>query len=192
VSSNAVSLALDLGSERAFEPVMAWRTWKLTGRRDGTNLKLRPVAGRAKPWPVMRPTEAVCRLGRMHSAPNVDCTCGLHGTHEPDLLRRTKSPAVLGRVALWGRVVEHDLGFRAQFGYPQRLALVCFLCFWQWGESRCRPDVVAAFGRSTLMPLCEEHLHVAARYGMVPAAQLDAGTVEQALRSAYVVDALAA
>jgi hypothetical protein len=192
VSSNAVSLALDLGSERAFEPVMAWRTWKLTGRRDGTNLKLRAVAGRAKPWPVMRPTEAVCRLGRMHSAHNVDCTCGLHGTHEPDVLRRTKSPAVLGRVALWGRVVEHDLGFRAQFGYPQRLALVCFLCFWQWGESRCRPDVVAAYGRSTLMPLCEDHLRVAARYGMVPAAQLDAVVVEQALRSTYVVDALAA
>jgi hypothetical protein len=184
------SLALDLRSERAVEPVLAWRTWKLTGRRDGTGLRLRPVAGHARAWPVMRATEAVCRLGRMHAAPNVDCTCGVHGTHEPDVLRRTKSPAVLGRVALWGRVIEHDLGFRAQFGYPQRLALVCFLCFWRWGERRCHADVVAAFGRKTLIPLCDEHLRVAARYGMVPAARLDAGPVEQALRSAYVVDAL--
>lgn len=191
MSTGAASLALDLDRERALEPVVAWRTWKLSGRRDGTNLRLRPVGGRARPWPVLRPMEAVCRLGRMHAAPNVDCTCGLHGTREPDLLRRTKSPSVLGRVALWGRVVEHDLGYRAQYGYPQRLGLVCFLCFWQWGESRCRPDVVGAFGRGTLMPLCHDHLGVAERYGMAPAAVLDAGEVEQSLRGTYAVDALA-
>jgi hypothetical protein len=28
---------------------------------------------------------------------------------------------VLGRVALWGEVHEHEYGWRAQHGYPQRL-----------------------------------------------------------------------
>jgi hypothetical protein len=191
VSLAPASLALDLSSERSSEPVVAWRTWGLTGRRDGTNLRLRPVAVRAKPWPVMRPTEAICRRGHRHRAPDVACTCGLHGTHETDVLRHTKTPSVLGRVALWGRVVEHELGFRAQFGYPQRLALVCFVCFWQWGESRSRPNVVGYFGRGTLMPLCDEHLRLAGRYGMVPSATLEVLGVEQALRGEYVVDALA-
>jgi hypothetical protein len=140
----------------------------------------------------MKETEALCRIGRMHEAPEIDCTCGLHGTHEPDLLRRTKSPSVLGRVALWGRVIEHELGFRAQFGYPQRLALICVVCFWQRGTSRCRPDVVGYFGHGTLRPLCDEHLDLAIRYGMVPRIRFDAHDVEQALRNEYAVDPLAA
>jgi hypothetical protein len=186
-----VSLEVDLGIDRLSEPIDAWRTWKLTGRRDGSNLRLRPVAGRAKPWHPLRAAEAICRMGRMHPAPNVDCTCGLHGCHDPQLLRRTKSPAVLGRVALWGRVVEHELGYRAQLAYPQRLKIVCFLCFWQWGIKRCRADVIGHYGFSRMMPFCEEHLDVAARFGMAPHAVLDARVVEQSLRSTYAVDALA-
>jgi hypothetical protein len=186
-----VSPAVDLDVERLSEPIDAWRTWKLTGRRDGSNLRLRPVAGRAKAWHPLRAAEAVCRMGRMHPAPSVDCTCGLHGCHDPDLLRRTKSPGVLGRVALWGRVVEHELGYRAQLAYPQRLMIVCFLCFWQRGIRRCRPDVVGYYGFGRMMPLCEEHLGVAVRFGMVPHALLKASTIEQSLRSTYAVDALA-
>ena len=30
---------------------------------------------------------------------------------------------VAGRVALWGRVIEHDHGYRAQYGYPLALWL---------------------------------------------------------------------
>jgi hypothetical protein len=185
------SLSVDLEVEQSAEPIIAWRTWQLSGRRDGSNLRLRPVAGHARPWAPQKPTEAVCRLARMHVAPNVDCTCGLHATHDPDPLRRTKSPAVLGRVALWGRIVEHELGFRAQFGYPQRLGLVCFLCFWRWGPLRCRAEIVGHFGRGRLMPLCEEHFRAALRYGMTPASRLDAEAVDQALRETYSVDALA-
>jgi hypothetical protein len=186
-----VSVVADLGVDRLCEPIDAWRTWKLSGRRDGSNLRLRPVVGRAKPWQPLRPAEAVCRMGRMHAAPHVDCTCGLHGCHEPQILRRTKSPAVLGRVALWGRVVEHELGYRAQLAYPQRLKIVCFLCFWQSGIRRCQADIVGYFGFGRMMPLCEEHLGVAVRFGMTPHAVLDARVVEQSLRSTYAVDVLA-
>ena len=31
------------------EPIVAWRTWALTGHRDASNLLLRPVAGRSRP-----------------------------------------------------------------------------------------------------------------------------------------------
>ena len=101
------------------EPILAWRAWALTGRRDGTDLLLRPVAGRSRPWRPHEPAEAACKQARLHAAPNIDCSCGLHGTHDADILRRTRMPAVLGRVALWGRVIEHELGYRAQYGYPQ-------------------------------------------------------------------------
>ena len=185
-----VSAARDLTVERTTEPLMAWRAWALTGRRDGTELLLRPVAGRSRPWRPREPAEAACKHARLHAAPNVDCSCGLHATHDPGILRRTRTPAVLGRVALWGRVIEHDLGFRAEFGYPQLLALVCQFCFWQWGPSGKAPAVVGWFPRDELIPLCWTHLTVAQRYGMEPRRLLPAGEIDLRLRETYAVDAL--
>ena len=87
--------------ETATEPIVAWRAWALSGRRDGSHLLLRPVVGRGRPWLPGRPAEANCRmLGPFHEAPQLACTCGLHGTHDLDLLRRTRCPAVIEHIAL--------------------------------------------------------------------------------------------
>jgi hypothetical protein len=188
--SGNVSLARSLPTDVSTEPVMAWRAWALTGRRDGSELLLRPVAGRSRPWRPMEPAEAVCKHARLHGAPNVDCSCGLHATHEVDVLRRTRMPGVLGRVALWGRVIEHEVGYRAQYGYPQRLTLVCQFCFWQWGSLGSRPAVVGWFPRDQLVPLCWPHTEVAQRYGMEPRRLLSAPAVDLRLRETYAVDAL--
>ena len=186
----AISPAAELEVVSTPETIPAWRAWTLSGRRDGSDLLLRPVAGRSRPWLPRRPAEAACKMGRMHAAPNVGCTCGLHGTHDIDILRRTKSPAVLGRIAMWGRVIEHELGYRAEFAYPQRLALICYLCFWQWGPPRSRPDLVGWYGWTHLVPLCREHLDLSIRYGMIPRALLPSDRVEQVLRATYAVDPL--
>ena len=142
-----------LEATKGIEPIVAWRTWALTGHRDGTSLLLRPVAGRSRPWRPMQIAEAGCKHTRLHASPSLECTCGLHGTHGLDLLRRTRCPAVLGRVALWGRVIEHDLGYRAQYAYPQLVTLICQFCFWQWGSHGMRPDIVGWFHRDELVPL---------------------------------------
>jgi hypothetical protein len=185
-----IALDRSLESEVSTEPVLAWRAWALSGRRDGSHLLLRPVAGRSKTWPPGHPAEAVCKLGWFHEAPHPECSCGLHGTHGPDLLRRTRSPAVLGRVALWGRVIEHELGYRGRFGYPQRIRLVCQFCFWQLGAEARGPDVVGWFPREELVPMCDLHVEIAGRYGMRPRAVLTASDVDQSLRATYRVDPL--
>lgn len=185
------SLARDLEATTSSEPIVAWRTWALTGRRDGSELLLRPVAGRSRPWRPLEVAEAACKHARLHSAPNVDCTCGLHGTHTLEVLRRTRSPAVLGRVALWGRVIEHDHGYRAEFAYPQRLRLVCQFCFWMWGALGTSPAIVGWYGRDEMIPLCWAHLDVASRYGMQPRRLLPSDDVDQAVRDVYAVDPLA-
>ena len=190
MSSN-VSLARELSVGARTEPIVAWRAWALTGHRDGTELLLRPVAGRSRPWRPMEPAEAACKHARLHGAPNVDCSCGLHGTHDVEILRRTRCPAVLGRVAFWGRVIEHELGYRAQFGYPQRLALVCQFCFRLWGPHGTRPAVVGWLQRDELIPFCWPHLEQAQRYGMEPRRLLSADEVDLRLRETYAVDMLA-
>ena len=186
-----VSLARELTVRATTEPIVAWRAWALTGHRDGTELLLRPVAGRSRPWRPMEPAEAACKHARLHGAPNVDCSCGLHGTHDVEILRRTRCPAVLGRVAFWGRVIEHELGYRAQFGYPQRLTLVCQFCFWLWGPHGTRPAVVGWLQRDELIPFCWPHLEQAQRYGMEPRRLLPADEIDLRLRETYAVDMLA-
>jgi len=96
---------------------------------------------------------------------------------------------VLGTVALWGRVVEHEHGYRGELGYPQRLRLVCYLCFWQWGvPGPC--EVVARRLGGRMIPLCGPHLELSLRYGYRVGRVLSADRVEQALLSAYAVDVL--
>lgn len=178
------------GRATTTDPILAWRTWTLAGSRDGRAVRLLPIAGDGKPWPPLQPARAVCRRRRRdHEVPGFDCRCGLHAMHTPEHLRRTRDPAVLGSVALWGRVVEHEQGYRAELGYPQRLQLVCHLCFWQWGE----PGACAVVSRrrgGRMIPLCEPHLELSLRYGYRIGTLLPANLIEQELLSAYAVDVL--
>jgi hypothetical protein len=181
--------AADLGLRT--EAIHGVRTWTLAGTMDGADARLLPIAGTGKAWPPLVPVRAECARRRHHLVPGRDCSCGIHATRDTDLLRRTRDPAVLGTVALWGRVAEHEHGYRAEYGYPQRLALLCQLCFWQWGAERsvaCEFVVRHRGGR--MVPLCAPHLELCERYGYPVRRVLDADVVERTLLDAYAVDVL--
>ncbi len=94
-------------------------------------------------------------------------------------------------MALWGRAVEHDAGWRAALAYPQRLRLVCYLCFSLWGThapSGC--SVVVRHRGGRMVPLCEPHLELSARSGYPIPRVLAAADVESHLLSTYAVDLL--
>jgi hypothetical protein len=170
-------------------PVIAWRAWALSGHDE--MLRLRPVGRFARPWPPRRAVEAACGHWRLHRAPSLGCTCGVHATREPELLRRAHGPAVVGTVALRGTIVEHALGYRARFGYPQRLCLVCPICFWQLGAARSRaPVVVAALRRGPTMPLCDRHLGTAFAVGVSMRRLTPSGDALQALLDLYSIEEL--
>jgi hypothetical protein len=173
------------------EPILAWRTWTLVGSRDGSDVRLAPIAGDGNPWPPMRPAAASCTRHRSHVRPELECTCGLHAVESPNELRRTRDPAVLGTVALWGRIVEHEHGYRAALAYPQRLRLLCYLCFWLWGRrgpGEC--DVVVRHRGGRMVPLCEPHLELSRRYRYRVPRILSARAIESELLATYAVDPL--
>jgi hypothetical protein len=173
------------------EPIDAWRAWTLTGSRDGAEVRLCPIAGDGLPWPPRRPASARCVRQRSHRVPELDCTCGLHGVMHPDQLRQTRDPAVLGTVALWGRVVEHAHGYRAALGYPQRLRLVCYLCFALWGtHAPAGCEVVVRHRGGRMVPLCGPHLELSHRYGYRIPSLLPARVIESNLLATYAVDVL--
>jgi hypothetical protein len=101
-------------------------------------------------WPAEGPLRATCEKGpgslaawvrglfRMrakvpaHPVPTWGCHCGIYGlTHvEGDELENLPqtSPrgpdrgiAVLGAVLLWGRVIQHEQGYRAEYARPVKL-----------------------------------------------------------------------
>ena len=70
---------------------------------------------------------AACPHG--HAAPSLECACGIYAARRPEdalvyLTGRDEASVVgrvLGRVALWGLVVEGEHGWRAERAYPVEL-----------------------------------------------------------------------
>ena len=168
------------------EPLIAWRTWNLTAR--GRRLRLAPVGDHRMAWPPRERVRAVCARRRSHVAPDPTCTCGVHASKSVAALQRARGPVVLGTVALWGRVIEHELGYRASFGYPQRLRLVCPICFWQRGAESDRPVTVSIERDGTATPFCASHASTAEAIGRGSGTAVSAAGVQAALLSEYVTD----
>jgi len=115
-------------------PVIGWRVWIATATADGLRL------GSVLHHEVWTPeTTALASCQRHddffaepmppHWAPSSECGCGFHAARDPvDALRylqgRDEPETVcrlLGEVALWGRLVETEAGWRAAAAYPVRL-----------------------------------------------------------------------
>jgi len=104
--------------------VVAWRYWQLSPDR-----RLRSVTQKWIEWPPGQPLRARC-LEVQHPAPDPDCACGVYGTRDLGGLKEhglclfPEAPLLIGQVALWGKVVGDEAGFRSELAYPVRLSLV--------------------------------------------------------------------
>jgi hypothetical protein len=67
--------------------------------------------------------EAVCSAGGDHEAPQLGCSCGIYAFSQPYLVKEQGyyRQDLLGEVSLWGKVIEHERGYRAQYAYPKQL-----------------------------------------------------------------------
>jgi hypothetical protein len=122
------------GAPDFVEPFEAWRVWKVV-RHDG-EYSLGSVVQRTL-WPAGEALAAEC-LGRRrlfpwprakcgHDAPEARCECGIYAAALERIAQYVaEAPCrgvarVLGRVALWGTVIECERGFRASHAYPTRI-----------------------------------------------------------------------
>jgi hypothetical protein len=99
-------------------PVVAYRAW-LLGPYGLLSLN-------GEFWPPNQKLQADCKRSvNGHTPPNGDCSCGIYAAKSFDQLRRIgyAELGVCGEVYLWGTVVEHKLGWRAQFAYPKTLVV---------------------------------------------------------------------
>jgi hypothetical protein len=76
-------------------------------------------------WPKNKPMRALCPKGfiKAHSAPVPGCSCGLYAHRGLSALDDSENShidfaepnEVRGVVSLWGRVIVHALGYRAEY-----------------------------------------------------------------------------
>jgi hypothetical protein len=117
------------------EPLEGWRVWRVVDERG--RLSLGSVI-KSTVWPAGDPLVAECLRRHpfgwwpwrrtQHDAPEARCECGIYATTlervgqylcEP--LPQDAVARILGRVALWGTVVECERGLRASHAYPIKL-----------------------------------------------------------------------
>ena len=68
----------------------------------------------------------VAKLRKHHDPPHKGCKCGIYAAKNIEHLTDIGYLIhfeVTGEVYLWGKVVEHSLGYRAQFAYPKSIVL---------------------------------------------------------------------
>jgi hypothetical protein len=116
--------------ETLVSPIIGWRRWSVPVFAD----KL--LSNNRTEW---KPLEKLCAECKIPKGPSiadpagqgaickgVHCVCGIyayksqadteHGENAP-----TDDLRVYGEVYLWGRVIEHEHGYRAQYAYPKSL-----------------------------------------------------------------------
>src|ERR1035437_2659532 len=83
-----------------------------------------------------------------HEPPQTDCTCGIYASKSRGQLRETgyERYGICGEVQMWGTVVEHKLGWRAQFAYPKALYLPLDILPFTLAEIRSRLEALALYG----------------------------------------------
>jgi hypothetical protein len=108
-------------------PIVAYRLWQwdsaglrsLNGARWIPGQALAARCNLVKVWEVGRIRHV------SHDAPQPDCRCGVYASKSLDDLRSMRfwDGGVRGEAWLWGGVVEHERGWRAEFAYPRTLIL---------------------------------------------------------------------
>jgi hypothetical protein len=186
-------------STKEREPIVGWRSWDLSDGAAGP--LLHPVGGSTEVWRPRAALIARCSLGpfggrlrRRHEAPDPTCGCGIYAVGSIDAFERRRPawppPPVIGTVSLWGRVVAHERGWRAERAYPARLRLVCPMCAW-FEPGPGRPVVVHGF-LDRLYPLCERHRGGIELFDTRRSAptRVDPDALQARLLDAYAVDQL--
>lgn len=130
-----------------FEKILAWRAWNVTSYNGELTLQSfasstywlpgKPVAARCEVYG--RENSTACpQCGFItHHAPVAGCRCGWYSFKTMlGLLEQIPAPraqfqsTVYGAVKIWGKVIEHKIGYRSEFMEP---VLLC-----TWNDGLCK------------------------------------------------------
>lgn len=135
-------------------PIVAHRIWRWdTGGLTSLNGELwvpgKPLVASCNrvfcPKTSGRGTQGAC--GESH-APAIGGTCGVYAAKDLRYLHKSgyTKYGIHGEVYLWGFVVEHETGWRAQYAYPRNLVLSMELMPTSMASLEARMERLTAYG----------------------------------------------
>ena len=103
--------------------IVAWRGWKVVLTEDG--FRLGSPGGYSSILSPYEINEAKCSNNPTHNPPEKKCGCGFYGVKN-----EVRSQGyILGKTYLWGKFIEHEVGWRAQYAYPKSISRFrCCVC----------------------------------------------------------------
>ena len=121
-------------------PIIAYRTWQWDA------LGLRSL--NQEQWFPGQPLAASCRAKGCHCSPCLDCSCGVYAAKNFRHLQAIgySKYGIHGEAYLWGTVVEHRLGYRAQFAYPKNLVLPLDTIPFKMADAESRLQTLLSYG----------------------------------------------
>lgn len=162
------------------EPLVGWRAWKVCAPLSSTGSY--PTLSSVildTPWTPRREVSAEHNFDLGEKCIGLvgeNCSCGVYafrGSADAlaylvkvrDMLLGMSMEVAIGQVSLWGKVVECERGFKAQFAYPRHIYLPASF-------SRFMPTVQSAFGVEVgvYASICQEEINVT-----VPSDRMDRG-----------------
>jgi len=122
-------------------PIVAYRTWQW----DAVGLK---SLNNEQWFPSLALEASTARCGKEHAAPSDGCRCGIYAAKNFQHLVEIgyAQYGVHGEVYLWGAVVEHRLGWRAQYAYPKTLVLPPDTIPFRMSKVKSRLETLMAYG----------------------------------------------
>lgn len=120
-------------------PLVGWRMWDILPNNP---TQLRSLSNaKDTSWQHMVPQIGTCNGADPnditdHVCPSWEHRCGVHAVKELSQVKKWGAPQVgntssylrvIGEIELWGRVLEYEQGFRAEWGYPKKLYLPDYL-----------------------------------------------------------------
>lgn len=117
-------------------PILGFRAWEVFCELGGQQLRLWPTGAGRGSWV---PGDSAARCLSPHRVPHPACSCGFYAWRSPEVLvemwghevtqvDQLAAKVVFGGVAMWGRVMPHEFGYRSQFARPAFLIRT-------WGET---------------------------------------------------------
>ncbi len=152
-------------------PLLGWRAWKVRAPLSGPGAcpGLSSVV-LDMPWAPRRrfSAEHSFDLGvKCSGLLDIDCSCGIYAFNDPleafvylmrvrDRLLGMSVEVAIGTVSLWGKVIECELGYKAEYAYPHHIYLPASF-------ARFLPVVSSAFGvvAGVYASTCEDELSLA-------------------------------
>jgi hypothetical protein len=151
-------------------PIVGYRvwTWDTKGLKSLCGERWHPsqsLAARCRASAVVGTIAGRVEGHDSHDAPQVNCTCGIHAAKTLHHFGAGyEQYGIHGEVYLWGTVVEHERGWRAQLAYPKNLFLSPDALPFTLAEIQARLQGLVAYGihifvadASGNIPLWTEH-----------------------------------